>query len=250
VNERFGFDTFFHLRVNKEGEAMILTTHTDLVLEYYRSGLMKKTPFYKQPSLFKNSFVLGSLLQDDTDFNEACVVQNEKYPNLTHETLFRVIPERSELNVYQFYGQYLDQAAYAQVLNEMELIDRFINFYNEKAQKIVDAMWGCRASVLEAVGDYFYAPLKGAAARLSPGERKSLLEDIGLKNMDYTELTARETECLELLLRQRKAPDIADSLGLSTRTVEHYLSSIYSKLGCTTRAELYDKVALLNLIDL
>ena len=52
------------------------------------------------------------------------------------------------------------------------------------------------------------------------------------------ELTLREKECLFYLRRGMTAKEIARPLGLSHRTVEHYIDKIKNKLGCRTRSEL------------
>jgi DNA-binding CsgD family transcriptional regulator len=50
-------------------------------------------------------------------------------------------------------------------------------------------------------------------------------------------LTARELEVLELLAAGSTYAEIADALFVSTRTVEHHVSSILRKLGTRTRHE-------------
>jgi DNA-binding CsgD family transcriptional regulator/tetratricopeptide (TPR) repeat protein len=56
------------------------------------------------------------------------------------------------------------------------------------------------------------------------------------RNDPFT-LTPREREILELLAQGLSNPDISDRLHLSTRTVEHHVSAILSKLGVQTRGE-------------
>lgn len=53
----------------------------------------------------------------------------------------------------------------------------------------------------------------------------------------FTPLTHRETEILRLLATGYKNKDIADKLFLSVSTVKNYLTSIYEKLGVSTRVE-------------
>ena len=55
-----------------------------------------------------------------------------------------------------------------------------------------------------------------------------------------TQLTARETEILELVSHQATNAEIAKGLSLSPRTVEGYLSRIFAKLGVSRRAELLE----------
>jgi DNA-binding NarL/FixJ family response regulator len=50
-------------------------------------------------------------------------------------------------------------------------------------------------------------------------------------------LSPREEQVLRLLTAGRSNADIAGELFVSKRTVEHHVSSIFAKLGVTTRAE-------------
>lgn len=55
-------------------------------------------------------------------------------------------------------------------------------------------------------------------------------------------LSRREKECLQLCVRGKSAKQTARILGLSHRTVEHYIDNIKFKLKVTSKSELIDKV--------
>lgn len=59
----------------------------------------------------------------------------------------------------------------------------------------------------------------------------------GSRHIAFPTLTAREVEVLELLSRGRSNQEIADRLFLSPKTVANHVSSLFAKLGVTTRAE-------------
>ncbi len=62
-------------------------------------------------------------------------------------------------------------------------------------------------------------------------------------------LTARQGEVLELLAADLTNAEIADRLFLSTRTVDHHVSAILSRLGASTRAEAVSVAAGRGLIS-
>ena len=59
---------------------------------------------------------------------------------------------------------------------------------------------------------------------------------------EHDSLAAREREILELILKNEKRKDIAAELYLSENTVKTYTRTLYSKLGVTSRAELYELI--------
>ena len=61
-------------------------------------------------------------------------------------------------------------------------------------------------------------------------------------------LTAREQEILELLSQGQSNEEIAASLFISVRTVEHHVSAILGKLGATTRKDAAKEARKLRLI--
>jgi two-component system response regulator NreC len=54
------------------------------------------------------------------------------------------------------------------------------------------------------------------------------------------ELTPRELDVLRLLVRGNTNRQVADELGLSTRTVESHRANLQGKLGLTSRVELVE----------
>jgi DNA-binding NarL/FixJ family response regulator len=59
-------------------------------------------------------------------------------------------------------------------------------------------------------------------------------------------LTARELEVLPLIVAGQRNADIAATLFLSPKTVEHHVSSILAKLGARTRNDLARALAQLG----
>lgn len=55
-------------------------------------------------------------------------------------------------------------------------------------------------------------------------------------------LAIREREILELILKNKKRKDIATELMLSENRVKTYTRALYSKLGVTSRNELYNLI--------
>jgi DNA-binding NarL/FixJ family response regulator len=54
---------------------------------------------------------------------------------------------------------------------------------------------------------------------------------------EFADLTEREREVLEMIARGLSNDDIAQRLAISTKTVRNHVTTIFAKLGVTTRAQ-------------
>lgn len=64
------------------------------------------------------------------------------------------------------------------------------------------------------------------------------LEEVKPLKIPFPELSKQQLKCLYYLARGMTMKEIAQTLGLSPKTVEHYLSTIKTKLNCESRSEL------------
>ena len=92
-----------------------------------------------------------------------------------------------------------------------------------------------------------------AASTLRSELQKSGLKGIPRKPRKSTRespmgLTARQAEVLELLAGDMTNAEIADRLFLSTRTVDHHVAAILSKLGAENRSEAVDSALASGLL--
>lgn len=70
------------------------------------------------------------------------------------------------------------------------------------------------------------------------GERVLRLASSALPSPDFSGLTAREVQVLEMVARGLPNHEIASQLFLSVKTVQNRVSDLLTKTGCATRAEL------------
>lgn len=81
-------------------------------------------------------------------------------------------------------------------------------------------------------------PRKFVSRLLDELRRRERRHSIVLADRGRVELTAREWEVVELLLRKRTTTEIAAELGVAPVTVRRHLGSVERKLGVTSRAEV------------
>lgn len=59
--------------------------------------------------------------------------------------------------------------------------------------------------------------------------------------IDKIYLSKRETECLQWYVKGKTAKEIGQTLGLSYRTIQHYLENVKTKLGVNSKSQLIEK---------
>lgn len=68
------------------------------------------------------------------------------------------------------------------------------------------------------------------------------------QKQDY-QLSKRQLDCLYYYAKGMTINEIATTLSLSKRTVEHYLEAVKAKMNCTSRAEVIAKAERMELLD-
>jgi DNA-binding NarL/FixJ family response regulator len=93
------------------------------------------------------------------------------------------------------------------------------------------------------------APHLMQAVAAAPPKSKER-QELGFWEGSLAPLTSRESEVLQLLAQGLANKQIALSLGISEHTVKFHVSSIYSKLGASSRTEAVSIGARLGLVVL
>ncbi|HTF68749.1 MAG TPA: helix-turn-helix transcriptional regulator [Edaphobacter sp.] len=68
------------------------------------------------------------------------------------------------------------------------------------------------------------------------------------KRLSTMLVTPRETKVLALLAQGRTNNEMAQALGLSTRTVKRTLSALFERFGASNRTELSNRTAVLDIL--
>ena len=96
-------------------------------------------------------------------------------------------------------------------------------------------VWGILPS--DASSEELLAAVHALAEGLIVGSRSLLFPDESIEPVERGPLTERELEVLDLLANGLANKQVAAALGISEHTVKFHVSSIYSKLNATNRAE-------------
>ncbi len=113
----------------------------------------------------------------------------------------------------------------------LSVADTYTQLTQQQVDKLEpeDALRKMRSSVGTQFDESCYDALAALLTGAHPAKRS------GRTRRELGELTEREAEVLLLLALGQSNPQIAESLVISRKTVEHHLEHIYNKIGVTSR---------------
>lgn len=118
------------------------------------------------------------------------------------------------------------------LLNHLPLIQQFNEYFLSENRKLIDLSYEFQVDIASFLGPQFFEKSQSYPC----GSHESLLKQLGLEILDT--LSRREREVLQFVAHGYPASYIAEQLHLSSRTVEHHIDSLKSKLGCDSKISL------------
>ncbi len=195
-----------------------------------------------EPLVANKRFVLSSFISYNGIYNDAVArfdlgnffLLNKAHGSYSEVFAFAASVHNADIN--HFY------------LNNLNIFDKFIYYFKDKAHDLIRR---CENdSHMQTIRDVV-EDLKHKKV-ITPENFNSPIstEDIGLNPQRYflggefsdVYFTAREYQCLYWILRRVIAPEIAEKLNISTRTVETHMGNIKKKSACKTINEVVDKL--------
>lgn len=235
--ETLDITTFSHLRVFDNNKLTVQCNNVPFLLNYLNEKYYIADPCVNvQPE----STDLGKYIIWDsvncTGRTAKMLIDSNTF-NFKH--VFSIIKKKKEYVDFYHFGTHLSNPIIHQVyINNLEMLDRFIQFFNTetKKSKILSSAYDIilntnhHYSNIELNQDIFNTKIK----------RK-------ISSKKYTEfereyLTKKEMECAELVLQSKTSKEIARELGLSYRTIEDRIHSLKIKLNAKNKADLIVKL--------
>lgn len=246
----FGLTYFGYAHFFNDGTYLDLCTHKEwqrVYIENYAAGHIVRNHI---KSIYENN--LKCVLWDNT-------------PGIPRDPVMsRFIEESCGLDIWHGFSMYrhhidsLEAWHFATTrehygivnfyLNHIELLNRFIGYFHDKAACIVDACDLGKRIVLKDRGSLFINNDNELHVNIVNNFiSQTDIKRFQIKAENHTiYLSRREIECMLHLAKHRTTKDIAKRLNLSHRTVESYLSNIKKKTNCHTKSQLVELFARNN----
>lgn len=222
--EQLGVDTFWYYTISESGEYTFVG-NKGIFGEYFCNNKM----YLHHPSFRSPKFLIEGpqLWSEDSVFAESQKpIKNE----FSMDQILHIGKKKD--GIYHGYGFATTMQGYNLTntyMNKLHLFKKFTLYFQDEAAANIRLASANKVDIASLIGKAFY---EGDI----PQSDSAFLSQIQKTDT----LTPRERDCVTWLLRGRTASQIGQELGLSKRTVEHYLDNIKDKWGCHNKQELID----------
>lgn len=216
---------FIFFRIEANGQFGHLSNYPENLDFFYSERLFQDYPYFVHPSLLRNGCAVTVLARKESDMETI----KERF-HMAH--LFLML-EHSGNNMegYGFATKSSQSDTEVDFFPKLGMMQIFVSYFKREIQPLIKHMMNDGYNLAMAKGGAFFKvdPLLPLVKTDTNMQRFLHLT---------SPLSPREHQCLELFKQGQSAQATASSLGLSQRTVEHYIDNIKEKLGCSSKWEL------------
>lgn len=230
--QKLGITVFGYVRIHDNGTISWVTTNPDQDRFLVESGELRKNPLINDRTFLKEGFYLDIYNRQFQGCEEFYRERAQRF-QMDHGMVF-IRHQKDYIETCCFSGLSAKRPLYQLFMNEQALFSTFMEYFTTKLDK----------SLIETLSQgVLLIDLKDKSVCSNndilyySGDRNALLEACGVTNL--LRLSKRERQCLVLFREGHTYQKIGLNLGLSERTIEHYLESAKNKLGLATRSELF-----------
>lgn len=249
LHDHFGVSYFTYHRIDANGKYTVLHDRPDWAELYVGAEIYRQDPYLRHPDNYSSGLCMiennGSEEYLETVFREAKKIELD---------LGVMVIER-KADCVEFFGFAANKARSSLekiYLNQPSLLKSFAGYFKQKLSGHILSMENGSNFLLTDLKDKDFFSQRPVFPGIPKASHLAFLRDIGMaRYVRYAEvLSARERECLKLLVGGKSAKETAILLGLSPRTVESYFDNIKLKLSCVSKGQIFTIAERLRDLDL
>jgi DNA-binding CsgD family transcriptional regulator len=219
LHRHFGIDVFCYGRIDQNNNFSQIVTHPEESTLYYERQLHLENPFLKDPFSLQSG---GYFLKEISNYHNTLKACSEAG---LHFYLRLIKKEGQFVHQFLFGSSNATLPFYSLYINHMGIFDLFTHQLMKRKEF---AKYFERYSVQ-------LPPLTSNKIVFNTPLPCQFLNEIGI---NYPNLSKREQECVDFLVKGQTVKQIAAALQLSLRTIEDYINNLKDKFHCETKAEL------------
>lgn len=232
LERHFGINHFYYHRVTDDGNLFLIGNNMPWLEVYCEGGLYLKNPFYRASSNFESGMHLVHDLKNEDWLK---IIARAKTSGVHPYMQFM----KKKGTVVETYGLGLSSSArghQARTLDELVLLQQFFVTFSEQFRDVVAKAENLQVEIGQQIGSKFY---NGSEKILnSKIDKKAFLSEI---SSPLVKLSNQERQVFLRWTNGFSAKEVALQMGLSPRTVEHYITTIKYKLDFSSRGEAVER---------
>lgn len=234
-----GVSCFYYLSIQNNGDHVLLTDCPEVDDYYYDEKLYVKDPYLRHPDNYQAGFFFfESNHKEEFDESLAYIVHK-----------FRMSPliglcekQKDSVEFFGFWGEAEKSQPFEQIyLNYTNLLKAFASHFKDECLNSKQPETLPSLSLPKLIGAEAFACTATRQPKIDADLLRSCLREMGFENevSKADSLSQREKECVNLLIKGKSMKETASILGLSPRTVEHYLEDVKMKFDCRYKNEIF-----------
>ena len=237
LQEHFGIGYFTYHRIDNTGKYTVLVDRPDWAEYYVSEKIFLNDPYLRHPSVYQS----GMALIDQHGSKEYKELVLEAGKKVLSMDLGATLIQKNEEYV-EFFGFAANKKTSCLenlYLNHPQLLKSFALHFKSQLGGILSQMEDEADSLVNLKGKDFDCK-QPICPDIQPTALFAYYKDLGMhaEIQKIQKLSAREKQCLKLLIQDKSAKETAVVLKLSRRTVEYYFENIKNKLDCWSKQEI------------
>jgi len=240
INCLLGTDLFLQFSLDSDGNWSTLDNAPDNLEFFWGEKLYEGHPYFRSPDFFQSGYMLPELAG-----HSGYKKTQGKMGDLGRVCQLLLIIRKTMNGIvgYGFATRRTRPGLENVYMNNMGIIDRFLDYFEESAIKMLQESEERKINLPDLLGGQFYEDPNIGIDNLTKNDAFRLLASIDPKPeraRALLSLTPAEKRCLSEYLTGKSAKDIAREIHRSKRTVEVHLDNAKQKCGVNNRTQLFE----------
>lgn len=249
LQDHFGIEYFTYHRIAHDGRYTVLVDRPEWAEHYVGEQIYLVDPYLRDPSNYESGITFIEN-HGSEEYRDTVLRAGKKVLNLDMTALF-IQKKENCVEFYGFSGNKAKSSLQNLYINHPKLLKSFASHFKNELGWILSQMDEEPGYLPDLKGQDYYHK-EAIYPSIDSSARLKYYRDLGILDTSVRaeRLSAREKECLTLLLEEKSAKETALILGLSVRTIEHYFENIKNKLHCFSKHELLSLAKILDDVGL